>query len=82
MGIAPLHLAVLLVRRAVLHLPVVRVQREGRRPHLWRELPGHQVRLRQGGPGRDHAALRRPVRAQLHLLRHDHQTGAAGELAL
>ena len=28
------------------------------------------------------AALRRPGRAQLHLLRHDHQTGAAGELAL
>src|SRR5215510_5648847 len=54
----------------------------GPTPHLWRELPGHQVRLRQGEPVRDHAALRRPLRAQLHLLRHDHQTGAAGELAL
>ena len=46
---------------AVLHLPVVRVQRQGRRPHLRRGLSGHAVRLRPGQPVRDHAAVRRPV---------------------
>jgi len=33
-------------------------------------------------PVRDHATMRRPVRARLHLLRHDHQTSTTGELAL
>ena len=64
------------LRRAVLHLPLVRVQRHQLGVHLRRRLPGHQVRLRAGRPVRHHHAVRRPVRPRLHLLRHRDKPGS------